>query len=181
MTDWLRLQMAMVAATIVLFVATFAVNEWLFSHLEYVPGIAWVFLPAGIRLLSTLLFKEAGALGLLIVSCALGFLHFFPDDPVRACAGGIMAALAPYGVYRYARQRYGLHTSLASLTPQRLLLLIVLYSAASPLLHHLWFFLRGEGQGVRDLFVMFTGDLLGTLLVIYAMKFALWLAPRPHR
>lgn len=163
----------MVAATIVASLASLAVNAWLFSHLVYVPGISWVYLPAGVRLLATLLFAEAGAIGLLIVSWAMGFVYYFPDDPVRAFAGGILTTLAPYGVYRYARHRYELHSSLARLTPRRLLLLILLYSAASPLLHHLWFFLRGDEAGFESLFAMFVGDLLGTLLVVYAIKAAL--------
>lgn len=171
----------MVAATIVAFLASVAMNAWLFSHLEYVPGIAWVYLPAGVRLLATLVFAEAGAIGLLIVSWAVSFVYFFPDDPVRAFAGGILATLAPYGVYRYARHRYELHSSLASLTPRRLLRLILLYSAASPLLHHLWFLLRGDEPTFQSLFAMFVGDLLGTLLVVYAIKCALGLLPGRRR
>ncbi len=59
---------AMVVFTMVLFVATLALNEWLFSGLEFVKGINWIYLPAGVRLLSTLLFGASGALGLLLVS-----------------------------------------------------------------------------------------------------------------
>ena len=51
---------AMVVFTMVLFVATLALNEWLFSGLEFVKGINWIYLPAGVRLLSTLLFGASG-------------------------------------------------------------------------------------------------------------------------
>lgn len=176
-TTQLRLQALMVAATMVLFVAMLAINEWLFTRFEFARGINWIYLPAGIRLLSTLLFAEAGAIGLLLVSWLVCFFYFFPDDPVRSFAGGILAALGPYLVYRGAQHRYGLHTSLATLTPKRLLLLIVVYSVASPLLMHLWLALQGREGLLQGFLVMFIGDLSGTLLVIYTAKAALSFIP----
>jgi hypothetical protein len=168
----------MVAATIVLFSALLAVNEWLFRRFEFAPGINFVYLPAGMRLLCTLLFAEEGALGLLIVSWAVSFLVLFPGQFERPFVGGILAALAPYLVYRFARWRYGLGVSLANLTPQRLLVLAFAYSVASPLLHHLYFAWAGQADLVRGFLAMFTGDLLGTLIVIYGLKAILALVPR---
>lgn len=169
----------MVLATIALFLLMLAINEWLFKHAEFVPGINWIYLPAGIRLLSTLLFGGAGAIGLLIVSWLVSFFYFFPNDFMRAFVGGIVATIAPYGVYKLAQYAFGLHASLANLTPRRLLICIVGCSFASPLLHHLWFVLHGDPQPLLDGFVvMFVGDLNGTLLVVYAVKAGLWFLPR---
>lgn len=173
----LRLQAMMVAATMVLFVAMLAINEWLFTHFEFARGINWIYLPAGIRLLSTLLFAEAGAIGLLLVSWLVCFFYFFPDDPVRSFAGGILAALGPYLIYRAAQLRYGLHASLATLTPKRLLVLILAYSVASPLLTHIFFAFQGKENLLQGFFAMFIGDLNGTLLVIYTVKAALSFLP----
>ena len=166
-------------ATIVMFSAMLAVNEWLFRWLEFAPGINLVYLPAGMRLLCTLLFAEAGALGLLLVSWAASFLLFFPGQFERPFWGGIIAAVAPYGVYLLARWRYGLHASLANLTPGRLLVLVVAYSLASPLLHHLYFAWAGQDALLRSFLAMFVGDLAGTLLVIYGIKALLSLVPAP--
>jgi hypothetical protein len=176
-----RLQAGMIAVTMVLFLAMLAVNEWLFTRLEFLPGINWVYLPAGIRLLATLLFAEAGAIGLLLVSWGVSFLYFFPDDPVRAFAGGMLATIAPYGVYVLAQRRYGLQASLENLTPRRLLLLIVAYSIASPLLHHLWFAVKGQVDLGPSFVAMFVGDLTGTLLVLYGVKGLLAVASRRQR
>lgn len=174
-----RLQFMMVLATIVLFLLMLAINEWLFKHAEYLPGINWIYLPAGIRLLSTLLFGGAGAIGLLIVSWLVSFLLFFPDDFMRAFVGGIVATIAPYGVYKCAQHAYGLHGSLVNLTPGRLLICIVACSFASPLLHHIWFALNNDPQPLLEGFmVMFIGDLNGTLLVVYAVKAGLHFLPR---
>jgi hypothetical protein len=171
-------QCAMVLATIVLFLATLEVNDWLFRRLEFGPGINWIYLPAGVRLLCTLLFADAGALGLLLVSWLVSFAWFFPGQFERPFVGGILATIAPYGVYRWARRRYGLGASLANLTPARLMVLILAFSLASPLLHHVYFALTGQPDLLRSFLVMFIGDLTGTLLVIYAVKGLLSLASR---
>lgn len=173
----LRPQALMTITTMVLFVAMLAINEWLFTRFEFASGINWIYLPAGIRLLSTLLFAEAGAIGLLLVSWLVSYFYFFPNDPVRAFAGGILATLAPYLVYRFAQREYGMYASLANLTPKRLLFLIFIYSSASPLLHHIWFALQGKDNIFQGFLVMFIGDLSGTLLVIYTVKAILSLLP----
>jgi hypothetical protein len=174
----LRTQFNLVVLTIVLFSSMLALNELLFKRLEHTPGINWVYLPAGARLLCTLLFAEAGAIGLLIVSWGVSFLWFFPHDFTRAFVGGILGALAPYLVYRLARRLYGLHPSLTDLTPRRLLVLSVAYAVASPLLHHVLFALQGRDALLEGFVAMFVGDLAGTLIVIYTMKLSLSLAPR---
>ena len=84
----------MVIVTIVFFVVMLALNEWLFSSLEFVRGVNWIYLPAGVRLLCTLLFAGAGGVGLLIASWLVCFFYFFPDDMARSFLGGIVAALA---------------------------------------------------------------------------------------
>ncbi len=174
----LRFQAAMVAATMIAFVAMLAANEWLFTRLEFVPGINWIYLPAGMRLLCVLLFGSAGAIGLLLVSWLVCFFYFFPDDYLRSFMGGVLAAAAPFIANRIAQNVFGLRASLNNLSPGRLLVCIVLYSVASPLLHHIWFAMHGGTEDLaRSFFVMFVGDLNGTLIVVYAMKGVLALLP----
>jgi hypothetical protein len=130
------------------------------------------------RLLCTLLFGGAGAIGLLIASWLVCFFYFFPDDYIRSFMGGILATAAPYLVYLIARQVYGLRASLTNLTPKRLLACALAYSVASPLLHHLWFAMHGdEVDLLRGFIVMSVGDLFGTLIVIYTAKGLLSLLP----
>jgi hypothetical protein len=174
-----KLQLSMVAATIVLFLAALAANELLFTRLEFAAGVNWIYLPAGVRLLCTLLFAEAGAVGLLLVSWLVCFFYFFPNDPVRAFAGGILASAAPYGVYLIARHAYGLKASLTNLSPMRLLQCALMFSVASPALHHLWFAFYEHKPHLADSFVaMLTGDLAGTLIVLYGARWLL-LRKRP--
>lgn len=176
-TSNLRHQSVQVVLTFVLFLSALWANDWLFRRLEFAPGINWVYLPAGMRLLCTLLFAEAGAVGLLLVSWYVSFVYFFPNDPARAFVGGILATLAPWLVYRGARRLYGFQGSLRNLTPGRLLVLALVCSVASPLLHHIWFALRGQDDLLRGFVAMFVGDLAGTLIVLYGIKGLLALFP----
>ena len=174
----LRHHAAQIVATIVLFLAMLWLNDWLFQRLEFARGINYVYLPAGIRLVCTLLFAEDGAWGLLIASWLVDFLWFFPDDFERAFMGGILSTAAPWLAYRAARRYYGLDASLRNLTPRRLLVLALAYSIANPLLLHLWFAVRGQHDLLRGFAAMALGDLLGTLIVLYGLKGILALAAR---
>lgn len=175
-TSQLKLHAAMIAATIVLFLFALVVNELLFTRLEFGPGINWIYLPAGVKLLCTLLFAEAGAIGLLLVSWGVCFFYFFPHDPVRSFMGGILASASPWLVYLAMRRYLGLQAALTNLTPARLLLCALAFSLASPLLHHIWFALyEGKTGLVRSFVVMATGDFCGTVTVLYVAK---WLLAR---
>jgi len=179
----LQLHALMVCATILMFGAALAINELFFLRLEFAAGINWLYLPAGVRLLSTLLFAEAGAVGMFLAGWVACSFIFFPHDPLRSVAGGVLGALAPYLVYRLMRHRFGLQASLANLTPARLLFCAVVYSLASPFLHHLWFALVEDKPDLLHSFVaMATGDFCGTIVVLYGAKLLLaLLAPRRTR
>ena len=174
-----RQHLAMIAATIVLFLAMLALNSWLFLRFEYAPGINWVFLPAGMRLLCLLLFGASGAIGLLLVSLGVNFLLFFPGDPQRSLVGAVVAAAAPYLVYRLAQLQFGLRPSLTNLTPLRLLACALAFAVAGPLLMHVYFALRGQHDHLlRGFLVMAAGDFNGTLIVLYLAKGLAHLLPR---
>ena len=85
------LQCAVAIATALLFVLALVLNEWIFGSLQFVRGVHWIYMPAGVRVLCTLLFAEAGAVGLLIVSLLACIYYFFPDDLMRGLLGGIKA------------------------------------------------------------------------------------------
>lgn len=169
-----RLHLSMVLATFVTFLLMVGANELLFRASEHVPGINWVYLPAGVRMVATLLFGLSGAIGLLLSAWCVNFWFLFPDDFARAFLGGVIAAVAPYIVYVMARRFFGLQGSLVNLTPGKLLICIVAYSIASPLLHHVWFHLRNpDAHEWSDFLVMATGDFLGSVIVFYVLKLVL--------
>lgn len=167
----IRQNLLMIFITMIMFGAALLLNELLFRQLEFAEGINWIYLPAGVRLLATLLFAEAGAIGLLLVSWLYCFFILFPHDPVRALAGGILASAAPYLVYLGARRWLDLQGSLARLKAWQVLACAVAYSLASPLLHHIWFALyEGRSHLLHSFTVMALGDFAGTVLVLFLTK-----------
>ncbi|WP_321865262.1 MASE1 domain-containing protein [Paraburkholderia tropica] len=178
MGNW-RLRLASIIGTVVVFVLSLWINQEVFTHSEFVRGVNWIYLPSGVRLLATLLFGADGAIGLLVASWLVDFLYFFPNDPIRSIAGGIIATIAPYAVYRIARERYGLRASLTNLTPKRLLVLALAFSVANPLLTNIWLALNDNTTNIGErFFAMFVGDLSGAVIVLYAMKALISIAPR---
>ena len=174
----LRLHLWSITGSVIAFVVSLWINQEVFTHTSFVRGINWIYLPSGIRLLSTLLVGVDGFLGLLISGLLVDFLYWFPHDPVRAIAGAILGSLAPYLVYRLALEYYDLRASLTNLTSKRLLVLALAYSIANPLFHHLWFALTGTTKNwFESFFSMFVGDLTGALIMLYTMKGALALLP----
>ncbi len=172
-SDQLKLNLGMILGTVLLHGAIMSANELLFRKTEFMQGIGWIYIPAGTRLLCTLLFGWAGAVGLLIAGWIACFWYYFPGDALRATTGAIAGAMGPYLVYLAARRQFGWRASLTNLTPRRLLLCALGCAVASPLLHHLWFAMHGDGDLLPGFFVMFIGDLAGTLIVLYTAKWVL--------
>lgn len=176
----LRMNLYLLLATVAMHGLMMLVNELFFRRTEFLQGIGWIYLPAGTRLLCTLLFGQAGAAGLLVAGWLACYWYYFPGEPLRSTMGAIAGATGPYLVYLIAQRRLGLRASLSNLTPRRLLLCAAGCSLASPLLHHIWFALHGDGNLLSGLAVMFIGDLAGTLIVVYTAKGVLALLPAPR-
>jgi len=171
------------AGTALGFILFTGLNQLLFQAFEHTRGIDWIYLPAGVRLLCTLLFGFTGTLGLFLGSLVTSFFYYFPDAPVRALAGSLVSALAPYLAYILAQNTMRLRPSLSNLTARKLLACALLYAACNALLHLLWFVITKEAgpHPVHSTLIMFTGDLLGSLLVVYLFKHLLSIARRYRR
>lgn len=178
-----RLHLLTVAITVAAYMLVYMTNDWLFKHIEFTQGIAWIYLPAGIRLICTLLFAEAGVFGILIASLLTSSIYaIFPGDPVTTIGYSVISALAPYLAYRFTLQEMRLQPSLGNLTTTRLLACILLYGLTNPLLQLMWFVMRGISYHFwSGLIVMSIGDLTGSLIVVYAIKILLSFFPVPRR
>ena len=173
---------ASILGSVAFYLTLARLQDWVFPNVEFIRGVGWIYLPAGARLLCPLLLGLPGAVGVLLGSWCECFFYLYPDDPLRSLVGGISSAVAPYLVYLFALHLLGMRASLANLTSRRLLLLVPLFGIASPLMHHLWFWLHGDKVDLaRGFAVMAAGDMLGALVVLYALKTMLGLLPAPTR
>ena len=162
--------LGIVGLTIISFLGLNWLNELLFLQFEQSNGINWVFLPAGIRLLATLLFGFAGFVGLLLASIYLNFYHFEFHNGARALYGAVAAAGGPYLAYLFAKHWFDLRPRLGNLTAQRLLFTGVLCGITSPVFHHAFMWVETGLVDWTGLVAMIAGDVFGVLIVLSISK-----------
>ena len=168
-----RSQFSAVLCSALLYFGFFNLNQWCFAGLEFAPGVHWIFLPAGLRLLCRLLFAGEVAFGIFLASLAIMRLNFPELDLLTSLGSACVSAGAPYLTYRISLH-FGMPATLLQLNTSRLLILTIVFAAASALTHQIWFVMRGLSDDLLTGFgAMFTGDLLGSLIVLYLVKIML--------
>jgi hypothetical protein len=159
----------------------YTLNDWLFVSLEFHTGVHWIYLPAGLRLLCTLLMGAEGAIGLFLGSLLITLTTNSNLDTVTLFEAAVISAGIPYVIYRTALF-YGMASSLENLSAKSLLVLIFTYSLATAFAHSILFRLLGVSENFIGTFTaMFIGDLSGTLIVIYLIKCCLLIFDRSQK
>ena len=153
----------------------FYVNNWLTSELIFSLGVNWVYLPAGLRLFLTLIFGLPGAIGIILASFLISYLGEFLHDLTLCLGIGLVSGFAPYLARVFVLSNVRLAPDLSDLNFQKLIVCIFIYALLSASLHQLWYGAEGlENTGTFNHFlVMFTGDVLGSILLIALVKYGL--------
>ncbi|ALK97303.1 hypothetical protein AB595_11850 [Massilia sp. WF1] len=170
--------LACVLLTTVVFLCLNGLNELAFLRFEQSNGVNWIFLPAGIRLLATLLFGLAGFEGLLLAGIYLNFHHFEFHSDFRAWSGAFAGAAGPYVASLFARHWFFLKPRLEGLTVPRLLFTGVLCGMMSPIFHHALMWVLTGLMDWTALLAMIVGDIVGILIVLTIVKGLVALAGR---
>lgn len=170
MTD-LLFHLKVTLGILVGYTAFVALNGYLAGHGQFSGGVVLVYLPAGLRLLLTLLFGWNALAGLLLGSVAAIYFFHFPFDLDRALVGGMLTVIAPYIAYLSAQRLFGIEPELRNLDARKLLFCVLLYALVNALLLGLWVdHVMELGQMITTVRKVFVADLLGALIVIYALK-----------
>lgn len=112
--------------------------------------------------------------GLLLSSVAAIYFFHFPYDLQRSLVGGALTVIAPYIAYLSAQRLFGIEPMLRNLDARKLLFCVLLYAAVNALLLGLWVdHVMALGQPAATIRKVFVADLLGALVVIYALKIIL--------
>jgi hypothetical protein len=167
-----------IAITLLAFLGLNWINELVFAQLDQSVGITWVFIPAGIRLLSTMFFGFAGFEGLLLAGIYLNNFHFAFDSDFRVWSGALAGALGPYLAALLVKHWFVLEPRLKGLTAHRLLFTGVLCGFMSPALHHAFTWILTGKVDWTGLTAMIVGDTTGILIVLSLAKGIISLADR---
>lgn len=159
-----------VGITVFSFLSLNWINEVLFSRLDLTNGVTWVFMPAGVRLLSTLFFGLAGLEGMFLVGVYLNFHHFMFHSDYRSWSGAIAGSLGPYLASLFAIHWFNLRSRFEKLTAQRLLFTGLLCGFMSPVLHQTFMWVLTGVVDWTALTAMIVGDTTGILIVLFLAK-----------
>ena len=156
-----------------LFAGFFRLNDLIFSALEHSQGVNWIFLPAGFRVLLVLGMGLPGCVGIFLGNLYLDQKNLFaPDHAALTLMTAVVSGFTPWVVMNAMKYMHMLDASLQKLTHQQLLNFTLLYAAANAVFHQITWSL-GNSTAHRpwiEVWPMFTGDVLGAMIMLYAFK-----------
>lgn len=165
-------RVAAVTGSALAYFLLFELNTLLFSFLDFSTGVSWVYLPSGLRLVFILVFGVWGAMGIVLASILASLVHHFEGQALIALGAGLISGLSPLLAMRLCVDFFKLNLDLVGLTAATLMKLALIFALVSATLHQIWFSLQDLTENfLSSVMVMALGDLLGTILVLYTVKF----------
>jgi len=152
-----------VATVTLIWVVFYRFSLWLFSYFEYNPRVYWIFLPAGIRMISVFIFGWAGVLGLFIGH----LLTNHTETSSQVVYWATISSLSPMLAKRVCKWWYNIPSTLQGLSGKQLLVFAVVGALANALFSSLHFYVSGLSESFNDFIPTFVGDLLGTIIILY--------------
>lgn len=163
-----------------LWVGLYQLNGWFFERLALSEHVSWIFLPAALRMIAVLVAGWVGVLGIFLGSLVTCLFVPGLSDPVDILMIASLSALAPTAALLVCARFWGAKLNLAGLSPLHLLVLGTVAAGFTAILHNIYFVMLGKVEAVLEsLSAMFVGDLVGTLVVLYAAKWLLHVCTPP--
>lgn len=164
----------------VLYAVFYILNDLLFSRLEHVERVNWLYLPSGFRVLLVLALHWPGAVGIMLGGWCIDVFLREEAFGLDVLASGMVSGFAPLAVKAWMERRGQINAQLHDLNIFHLLNFVLLYAACNALGHQLlwWWLERPGAQFWLDVWPMFVGDALGALVVLYALRLLLPLMGR---
>ncbi len=155
-------------------VVLFRLNTLAFSHFETSKFINWVFIPAGVRLVSVLLFGIYGVLGLFFGALMTGSQTGLELNAIIAIS--LISAINPYLAVNLAKYCLKVDSLMQGLNAKQLLTISFFAALFNGLSHNLYFHLYIRESSILNCINMFIGDFVGSLIVLYTFALLIkWL------
>ena len=151
-------------------------NEYALAFTRFSDGVNWVYLPSGLRLTLVLIFGWPAALGIAWSSVALAAWPMAVSALPQALVTGLISGFAPW-LALLASERWLLpRQDLDGLQARSLLTLALVFALVSAGLHQAWYgWIKPSPEWLYGFAVMTLGDLVGSVIVLYLCRWALWL------
>ncbi len=176
----LHTQASLVVLCGALYFYAFQLNmHWFADWLEFSPGVNWIFIPSGLRLLFVLVLASTGATGIVLGSLAINYLMGSPDAHVFNLVTSFISGAAPYIARQISLIWLGLDVHLSNLNSNTFLKISIAFALVNALMHQVWFYSVGQTENfIASTIAMATGDWFGTALVLAAASLCIKLVKR---
>ncbi len=155
-------------------VLLFKLNMVAFSYFETSKFINWVFIPAGVRLISVLLFGLYGVIGLFFRAIATSYEVGI--DAETAVTVSLISAINPYLAINITKYFLKVDALMQGLNAKQLLAISFFAAIFNGLSHNLYFHAQMGTGSLADCMNMFIGDFIGSLIILYTFSFFIkWL------
>jgi hypothetical protein len=152
----------------------FEIQDLLFKFTEFIPGVNWFYLPAGLRVLLVLVADVYGSVGITVATLIIDVLHMTDIQGMDLLFTPIVSGFGPLLAMRLAlRQRNRLGHR--QFNAYQLLQFALVYALLNASLHQFvwWLFQRKASFALTDVWPMFIGDLTGALAFLYGWKLSM--------
>ena len=160
----------------ILYATFYILNLWITTPFTPLNGAHWIFLPAGVALILSLIFPVSGPLGIALIVFPIAYFMRFPGELMISIGIAITAGLAPFISRKIVVDGLKIYPDLSNLSLRRLMASVLIYSIIRAVIHHNWYvYLNLREPNTNGLMVEFIGNVVGIVLVLLTFR---WLASR---
>jgi glucose-6-phosphate-specific signal transduction histidine kinase len=164
------------------FISSWEFNHFFDSYFVYAPGISFLFIPAGVKLMSVLLGRLPAVFGLLIASVYTG-TTLWTDMQMPAIYYFALVSVLSYPISAYIVMRLlDIHRELSNLQYWHIVVLSLAASVLNGVAHnvvYIWQGVTATEEILQKALAMAIGDFFGCFVVI-AFFHAITTAIRSH-
>ena len=148
-------------------------NDYVFQHLALNPNAHLIYLPAALRIIYPVVFREAGVLA-IIVGSVFVVQDRVNDGLIEIVSLAVMSGLAPLIGIAAFKMLFTTKPDLADLKTIHFFALGSLCAASNAVFLNLYYALSERPAQPLDLAItIFIGDVAGTVIVLSLLSFAL--------
>jgi hypothetical protein len=152
--------------------ATFNVaNHYATESLYFETGAHLIHLPSGVRMVLVLVGGVVGAAAISLASFPYAYWVLFNENLPLSIIISLTSALIPLATLFLVRRLIHWQSHFADLTPRKLFIMSITYAVANATVQQfIYYAFDLAARPLNAWLVMFTGDILGILIVLYLMR-----------
>lgn len=152
----------------------FEIQGVLFKFTEFIPGVNWFYLPAGLRVVLVIVAGVYGAIGITVATLIIDLIHMQDLQGFTLLFTPIVSGFGPLLAMHIVLRQRDEHGN-PKFNAIQLIQFGLVYAILNAALHQFvwWYFQRKASVALIDIWPMFIGDLTGALAFLYGWKFVM--------